>query len=708
MMNKHGHKIALFVEIILTLFIIGMMMANSFDNVLHEVEQYESGLASDYQRLLDAYVTDFQMMVNDAKVQIEADVSFEEMEAYLQSMDENYERAIGTDIYDGFALTYKGKYAKSWNYGDYTDYDPNTRPWYQEAQKANGEIAITAPYVTFLREDELADDDEYIVLTITQKYNDEISFCYDIKTFGVNDLLSKRYSRYENTFAIMYDANGYIMSSTEPDLYCHNIRVSDQRVSEELVNAIVRGEKSRNKIDLNYANHQLQFCYLTTDEIGNGYLLVIPFAEVAQSAFLGTFVIAVLLIAMEIWIYLRTEKQKKMELELEKVKNISQMKQDFLARMSHDMRTPMNGILGLAELSEQENNPSVLKENIAKIHKSGEYLLGLINDTLDIQKMESGNLSLNPKAVSMQELIASAVDMIRLPAKNKEIKLIIKNKSSGSDLYIKTDPMRMKQIFVNLLSNAIKFTPEGGNVILGFEVLGRHENIVRYRITVTDTGTGMSREFVKKSLFKPFSQEHNELTDNDTGTGLGLSIVKKLIDMMGGTITVETELGQGTRFTIDMDLECAENPENPTVSSYIANGQGESVDFDGLQGKRVLLAEDHPLNAEIAMRILEKAGCVITWTQNGQECVDVFSNSRQDAFDVILMDIRMPVKDGLEAASNIRNLSRADAGKIPIIAMSANAYDEDIQKSLNAGMNAHLAKPVSAALLYAALNKYCK
>lgn len=706
MKAKLGNRITLCVEIVLTLFIIGMIICNSFENVQQEVMQYESGLQSDYKRLISAYTTDFKMMVNEIIPQIEKDLTFDEMEAFLHSKEKTYESAIGADAYDGISFTYKGGYAHSWDYGEYSDYNPNTRPWYQAAKEGNGEIVVTAPYVTFLNESELPDTDDYIVLTLAQKYNDDISFCYDIKTYAVNELLSKRYNRYRNTFAMMYDANGYIMSCTKPEYYCHNVYKVDEILTDDVVSSVSEMKDKEGKVELMWEKRSMNFVYCTCDESGNYYFVKIPFWSVMQNTIISLFMIGILLIAMEIWIYVRTKRQLETEVELERVKSISETKQEFLARMSHDMRTPMNGILGISELSLEENDTTILRENMEKIHSSGEYLLGLINDTLDLQKIESGKLELKPSIVSARQLMETSVDMIKLSAKEKNIQFVITNKNADIDTYIKIDVMRMRQIFVNLLSNAIKFTPEGGKVELTLEVLGRDGNIVHDCLTVSDTGTGMSEDFVNNQLYKPFSQENNELTNSASGTGLGLSIVKRLVELMGATISVKSELGKGTSFMINIDVECVEKP--PEGDNTMQDVKMEKSDIKILEGKSILLAEDHALNAEIATKILQKAGCRITWVENGLECVRAFEKSSAGDYDFILMDIRMPELDGLEAAHRIRAMSRLDAVNIPIIAMSANAYEEDIAKSIQAGMNAHLSKPIQVDKLYETLCRYCK
>lgn len=392
------------------------------------------------------------------------------------------------------------------------------------------------------------------------------------------------------------------------------------------------------------------------------------------------------------------EKKKQLEEALSNAQKASGAKAEFYSRMSHDMRTPMNGILGMADLSEDETDVAILKENMKKIRESGEYLLSLVNDTLDIQRIESGKLILEPQIVSTTDIVDNILDMVRVTAKTKDVNLKFSYGNTDLNWYIRADALRLKQIFINLLSNAIKFTPEGGTVAFEFKLIAREGMISHDVIYVRDTGIGMSKEFLANGIFKPFSQESNAVSSNYAGSGLGLSIAKSLVELMGGRIEVESELGVGTTFAVYLDFERVEEKEAKGLLKA-KKKEKENVSTS-LQGKKVLLAEDHPLNAEIAKKLLQKVGCEVSWAKDGKEAVALFEKTPAHSFDVILMDIRMPNMDGLEAAKKIRSLSNEDAARIPIIAMTANAYEEDIKASIQAGMNAHLGKPIVPQNLY--------
>ena len=387
-----------------------------------------------------------------------------------------------------------------------------------------------------------------------------------------------------------------------------------------------------------------------------------------------------------------------MRKERDKVRQANKDRSDFFARVSHDMRTPMNGILGMAYLSEQENDAVTLRSNMAKVKDSGIYLLGLINDSLDLQKIEIGNLQLEKQTVKGKQLVDSVVNMVKLSAEKKQIDFRVTRINTSYECYIKCDPQRVRQIFVNLLSNAVKYTPQGGKIQLVIERIGIENNVIHEKIKVIDTGIGISKDFLQHKLFTPYAREINAESDKYGGSGLGLSIAKKLVELMGGRIEVTSELGEGTTFTVYLDWEKVDAKQVKQEAEE--KNKRVAGNIEHLQGKTILLCEDHPINAEITKKLLEKVGCKVVVAKDGKQGVEDFSGSALHEFMAVLMDIRMPVMDGIEAAKKIRTLQRADAGTIPIIALSANAYKEDVEKSIAAGMNAHIAKPIEPEVLY--------
>ncbi len=325
-------------------------------------------------------------------------------------------------------------------------------------------------------------------------------------------------------------------------------------------------------------------------------------------------------------------------------------------------------------------------------------MLSLINDTLDLQKIETGKMKLEYQVVNCKEFIEELIDMVKPNASLKEIKLDIRFSNITEATYAKMDVVRLKQIFVNIMSNAIKFTPNGGTICFSYDCIRTEKGINYDKFVIEDSGIGMSKEFIDNGLFKPYEQEHNSMTTKYAGTGLGLAITKRLVELMGGRIEVHSEVGAGTAFTIYLNFEMIDENE---AKKLIENDRKElDVHSDILNGKRVLLCEDHPLNAEISRRLLEKSGCIVEWAENGSAGVDKLIQSEEGYYNLILMDIRMPIMDGYTATRKIRSLDRNDVKTMPIIAMTANAYEEDIRESKAAGMNAHLSKPIEPQKLY--------
>lgn len=382
----------------------------------------------------------------------------------------------------------------------------------------------------------------------------------------------------------------------------------------------------------------------------------------------------------------------------EKLLRASTAKSDFLSRMSHDIRTPLNAIIGLSDLAKESDSKEDMRADLHEITISGQYLLSIINDVLDMSKIENKALVLNERVVNLPKFIEETTAIVLPSIKQKHIHFTFKQENINAEsMYF--DETHVRQAIVNLLSNAIKFTPDGGEVSVSLEILERREDCVRSRVIVADTGIGMSEDFLPK-LFTPFEQEDARNDAKRQGTGLGLSIVKSIVTLMNGTVSVESEKGKGSRFIIEWDVKTVPKalvPQDQTASDAQPSSPAS------LAGRRVLLAEDQPINAMIAERLLAKEDVSTEVAENGKEAVRLFSEAAPGYYDAVLMDIRMPEMDGLEAARTIRGLNTADAKTVPIIAMTANAFDEDVQKSMAAGMNAHLSKPIEPQRLYETL-----
>lgn len=391
------------------------------------------------------------------------------------------------------------------------------------------------------------------------------------------------------------------------------------------------------------------------------------------------------------------------KIELEASEKAGRARLDFMSRMSHDLRTPMNVIMGLtAATLDEADNPEAVRENLSHIRTASDFMLGLVNDILDMTKAENGNIVLNLEPYSYRKFAMEMRTMFQAQCTAKNITLQVKE--SSFDPTVMADKMRIKQIFFNILSNAVKYTPSGGSIYIGTYNVKTDElkKQISMEYRIADTGIGMSEEF-KEHVFEPFAQEDNEVSAELRGSGLGLSIAKHLVEQMGGTIQIESRKGEGTTVSVVMTFDLAE--EESTQKDK--ENQGEEF-IKNLQGKLILLVEDHPLNAQIARKMLEKEKMNVLYAENGRIAVELFKASLMGSIDAILMDIRMPEMSGIEATKAIRALDREDAASVPIIAMSANAYPEDIQESLSAGMNEHLEKPVKPAVLYETLEKYTR
>ena len=391
----------------------------------------------------------------------------------------------------------------------------------------------------------------------------------------------------------------------------------------------------------------------------------------------------------------------KLEIALKKAEDASLAKTRFLNNMSHDIRTPMNVILGYAQLMENElkgkGMPEML-EHLEKLQQSGNLLLAIINNVLDMAKIESGRMELDENYCRIEAVWKSLFAVFDEKARKKNIALHYTMNVEHE--HVLTDVTKVKEILVNILSNSIKYTPVGGSVMVDVDELSCDESgYMIERIRVSDTGIGMSQDYLKK-IFEAFTREQNTTKSKIAGTGLGMSIVKKYVDLLGGTINVESELGKGSTFTVTLKHRIAD--ESYYVKKYMEEpGTGSEI----LEGRNILLAEDNDLNAEIAEAILESAGLKIERVEDGIQCVNRIEKMPADTYDMILMDIQMPKMDGYKATQAIRNLSDKDKARIPIIAMTANAFEEDKRDAIAAGMNGHIAKPIQVDKLLSILSE---
>lgn len=421
-------------------------------------------------------------------------------------------------------------------------------------------------------------------------------------------------------------------------------------------------------------------------------------AEYAGLAIVVSFVIIFVLLLLVYSLSVSRKKQMEALKEAQDANAANIAKTTFLNHMSHDIRTPMNAIVGFTDIAMKRKPDKEVENCLKKIRQSSEYLMTLINDVLDISHIESGKLEYKPVPVDLRDMLNTVLSIARGYIENRDLNLYVSREELKTP-YVMADELRIREVLLNIISNAIKFTKDGGTISFVAENCpcnDEHHVIVRYRIS--DTGIGMSEEFLGR-IFDEFSQENDGARTSYKGTGLGMAIAKKYVDLMGGKIEVSSRQNIGSTFTVEIPLLIAEHVETEEKEKL-------KKDMD-LHGLHVLLAEDNDLNAEIAIALLEEQGMIVTRAVDGKSALTQFCNTDPGTFDLILMDIMMPEMNGYETTKAIRNLSnRPDGKKIPIIAMTANAFAEDVQAALNAGMDDHVAKPVDMEILTSVITKY--
>lgn len=431
--------------------------------------------------------------------------------------------------------------------------------------------------------------------------------------------------------------------------------------------------------------------YITYERMGNFDLAVAYEVDEANENLPASFIqfVLILVVAFGIILIVTRKYIRSFEKQGEALAEANAAKSVFLSRMSHDIRTPLNGILGLLEILERnKNNKELLDSNRKKAKIAAEHLLSLLSDTLEVVKLEDNRVTLSHESFDLLPLIKTVTIMAEIKA--VEFSVTIQDKSNYDvfkNIIFYGSPLHVRQILLNIIDNAIKYNKKNGKVSLFTELISKKKNIALVRFTIQDTGIGMSEEFLKH-IFEPFSQEHSDARSVFKGTGLGMSIVNALIDKMHGELEIQSEENQGSQFIITIPFEVTEGNLNTKIENPEDNELKQNI-----SGVKILLVEDNELNREIAETLLQECGAIITSAENGKIAVDQFKENEAHTFDLILMDLMMPVMNGIDAAKEIRKMNKADAKTIPIVALSANAYEENVEESKRAGMNAHIAKP---------------
>ena len=480
-----------------------------------------------------------------------------------------------------------------------------------------------------------------------------------------------------------------------------------------MVRGILKGETSTARLGCEKGQCGCKFDYdvmkrfgISKSQLPAGSVIVNDeptFYERNKKALISAAVVALLTLLTAAWLdFLRKRRFRRALARSEATRRLAEeanrAKTEFLAKMSHDIRTPLNAIIGLTALSVDDvRDPDKMKANLSKVHSAGELLLTLINNILDMSKIESGKVELAPEPCLLSDFRESIGSIFEPLCAAKGVSFRITGDAFAKTVLV--DKLRFSQLVCNIISNAVKFTDAGGSVTFDMNCARAEGGLLPCDLTVADTGCGMSEEFQRK-MFDPFVQEAGGEHANE-GTGLGMAIAKRLTELMKGSIRVESTKGVGTKILIHLDL-----PQVQTEARPVQTGRAEGAAT--LRGRRVLLAEDNELNTEISTMMLQKEGMEVEHAENGLEAVEMFKASSDRPYDAVLMDIRMPLLGGLEATRAIRALDGAYAASVPIIAMTADAFDDDIRRSLSAGMNAHITKPVEPEKLYRTLKQFIK
>ena len=613
--------------------------------------------------------------------------NYDEAVALLASFAGNYPEISACYMADPYA-EHPVIMNTGWEPGE--DYRPETRPWYSAAELSPSRFSISAPYID-------VQANTYCITFSRVVYGEKGEF---LGVFGIDFFLDKLIqvlgdSYTETSYAFLVDSDGVIINHPY-DAY----QMKETRSVSVVDTPYAEAYNSEGAAVLRDDSGHFYSCVSRKTASGFTVMLANRWWSIYGSLVLVSLVVLVLFGFCIVFIVLLINRlirwQERTNRQLVEAADTAmkadRAKSQFLAQMSHEIRTPMNAIIGLDNIALHDPNLSPhIREELEKIGASARHLLSLINDILDMSRIESGRMALKEAEFSFRDFLDQIRVIINGQCEDKGLRF-----ESGvigqMDGFFVGDDLKLKQVIINILGNSVKFTDAPGTVTFTAEQPESSEDARVLRFTMKDTGIGMDKAFIPK-LFDAFSQEDATTTNRYGGSGLGMAITKSIVEMMGGRIDVESEKGLGSIFTVTVTLKPARIKE---TSANEDSGQEESV---CLAGKRMLIAEDNEINAEILTDLLDLEDIASEWAENGQIAVEKFAQSEEGHFDAILMDMRMPVMDGLTATAEIRSLNRPDAKSIPIIALTANAFEEDVQHCLQAGMNAHLSKPVDIELL---------
>ena len=609
---------------------------------------------------------------------------------YITAESLSIKKAIDMD-YTGLYGWINDEYLDGVGWVPEADYVPTERPWYLETIADDSEITFVKPYVD--------DQTKSVVTTLAKKLSDGVNvLALDVSLDQIQVITEEIVQDSPGSVGILLDKDGQVIAHSDISELGKNYLEETGTLGAALAKILydesaeaVEGDLASREFDLRFGSQR----YRVFAERVEGDWLAVSIID-TKAFYRPLMIILLVLILLTILeavvfiVILGSQSSKNLAIaEARQAQSANEAKSQFLSRMSHEIRTPINAIIGLDSIALRDESISPhTRDELTKIGASARHLLSIINDILDMSRIESGRMELKEEVFSFRDFLEQIGVIVGGQCEDKGLQFTCVEATS-LDGYFLGDSLKLKQAIINILGNSVKFTDPPGEITLTVEQTNVSEDKAMLRFAMKDTGIGMDPEFIPK-LFEAFSQEDTANTTRYGGSGLGMAITKSIVEMMEGEIQVESEKGRGTTFFVTVALDRVKE-EDAVKALQMDSPSGQIIMLKGLH---LLIVEDQEMNAEVLTDLLELEDMSSEWAKNGQLGVDVFAQSEEGHFDAILMDMRMPVMDGITATREIRKLARPDAATIPIIALTANAFEEDVKQCLQAGMNAHLSKPV--------------
>ena len=604
---------------------------------------------------------------------------------YLTAESSSIQMTIDKD-FTGLYGWINGEYCDGVGWVPDEDYVPTERPWYLETIADDSDVTFVQPY--------LDEQTGMVVTTMAQELSDGESVIAMDVTLGHIQVITEEIAKQTpGSFSLVLDKTGQVIAHSDPSELGKNYLEENNTPGAALARKLIlEGGK-----EFEFISNGKKYMAFAEDIEGGWHTVSVIDTNVFYRPLMVIMALLALFAVLEAIgfitiIYNQSAKNLALA-SAEEAQNANRAKTRFLSRMSHEIRTPINAIIGLDSIALRDDSISPhTRDELNKIGASARHLLAIVNDILDMSRIESGRMELKEEIFSFRDFLEEICIIAGGQCEDKGLRFIC-NKTEPLEEYFVGDNLKLKQVIINILGNSVKFTDSPG--VITFSI--RQENSADDRallcFTMEDTGIGMDPEFIPR-LFEAFSQEDTDNTSRYGGSGLGMSITKSFVEMMGGEIRVESEKGVGTTFHVSVLLGRVKEEEIPQSAD-----EKKKEEMDAVAGLHLLIAEDQELNAEVLTDLLELEDMSSEWAENGQRAVEMFAQSEEGHFAAILMDMRMPVMDGITATREIRNLERPDAKTIPIIALTANAFEEDVKQCLQAGMDVHMSKPVDMELL---------